>query len=60
MEENSSTTLFNNGCWIKEYVSRHPHAPHTPEQNGVSERANRTIVEGARSLLHAKRLPLEL
>ena len=35
-------------------------APHTPEQNGVSERANRTIVEGARSLLHAKRLPLEL
>ena len=35
-------------------------APHSPEQNGVSERANRTIVEGARSLLHAKRLPLEL
>lgn len=35
-------------------------APHSPEQNGVSERANRTIVEGGRSLLHAKHLPLEL
>lgn len=35
-------------------------APHTPEQNGGSERANSTIVEGARSLLYAKDLPLEL
>lgn len=35
-------------------------APHTPEQNGVSERANRTILEAAKSLLHAKHLPLEL
>ena len=35
-------------------------APHTPEQNGVAERANRTILEAAKSLLHAKHLPLEL
>ena len=35
-------------------------APHTPEQNGVSERANRTIMEGARCLIHAKDVPLEL
>lgn len=35
-------------------------APYSPEQNGVSERANRTIVEAARSVLHAKELPLEL
>lgn len=35
-------------------------APHAPEQNGVSERANRTIVEGGRRLLHIKHLPLEL
>ena len=34
--------------------------PHTPEQNGVAERANRTIMEAARSLVHAKRLQLEL
>lgn len=35
-------------------------APHSPEQSGVSERANRTIVEGGRCLLHAKHLPLEI
>jgi hypothetical protein len=35
-------------------------APHTPEQNGVSERANRTVVEACRCLLHAKHLSLEL
>lgn len=28
--------------------------PHCPEQNGVAERANRTIREAARNLLHAK------
>jgi len=35
-------------------------APHTPEQKGVAERANRTIVEAGRSLLYAKHVPLEL
>ena len=33
--------------------------PYTPEQNGVAERANRTIVERARSMLHAKNLGYE-
>ncbi len=48
-------------AWLSEQGIRYEtSAPHTPEQNGVSERANRTIVEGARSLLHAKHLPLEL
>lgn len=31
-------------------------APHTPEQNGVYETANRTIVEGSRCILHANEL----
>ena len=31
----------------------------TPQQNGVAERANRTILEAARSMLHAARLPLD-
>jgi len=35
-------------------------APYTPEQNGRSERDNRTIVESARSMLHAKQLPTRL
>ena len=33
--------------------------PHTPQQNGVAERANRTLVEMARSMLHAQKLGLE-
>ena len=35
-------------------------APHTPQQNGQAERENRTIVESARSMLHAKALLLFL
>ena len=32
-------------------------APYTPEQNGIAERKNRTIVEMARSMLKARGLP---
>jgi transposase InsO family protein len=32
-------------------------APYTPEQNGVSERRNRYIMEMARCMLHEKNLP---
>ena len=32
--------------------------PYTPEQNGVSERLNRTLMESARSMLFHARLPL--
>ena len=47
--------------WLSSKGIRHESsAPHTPEQNGVSERANRTIVEGGRCLLYAQHLPLEL
>lgn len=33
---------------------------YSPEQNGVAERDNRTVVEAARSSLHAKKLPVRL
>jgi transposase InsO family protein len=33
--------------------------PYTPQQNGVAERANHTIVERARSMLHDKELTYE-
>lgn len=33
---------------------------YTPEQDGAIERENRTIVEAARSMLHAKRMDLKL
>lgn len=35
-------------------------APFCPEQNGKPERANRTIVEAARTMLQAKNLPMYL
>jgi len=31
--------------------------PHTPQQNGRAERMNRTLMESARSMLHARDLP---
>ena len=36
----------------KHGIAHQKTAPYTPEQNGVAERANRTIVEMARSMLH--------
>ena len=35
-------------------------APYTPEQNGIAERMNRTVIEMARCLLHTKSLPYVL
>ena len=35
-------------------------APYTSQQNGIAERENRFIVESARSMINAKRLPLKL
>ncbi len=34
--------------------------PYTPQQNGVSERKNRSIMEMARCMLHEKELPKNL
>ena len=34
-------------------------APYTTEQNGVAERMNRTLVESARSMIHAQGLGQE-
>lgn len=36
----------------------HPTAPHTPEQNGISERGNRTISTKARSMMIESSIPL--
>ena len=35
-------------------------APRTPQQNGVVERKNRTLVEAARTMLSESRLPMYL
>ncbi|KAI3692737.1 hypothetical protein L6452_32559 [Arctium lappa] len=39
-------------------VSQDSSAPRTPQQNGVAERRNRTLIEAARSLLADSKLPI--
>jgi transposase InsO family protein len=41
-------------------IARNTSAPYTPQQNGVAERANRTLVEMGRSMLYAQGLQREL
>jgi len=40
-------------------IQRQTSAPYSPQQNGVAEHANRTIMECARSMILAQRLELE-
>jgi transposase InsO family protein len=40
-------------------IQRQTNAPYTSQQNGVVERANRTIMECARSMIRAQGLDLE-
>ena len=47
--------------WLAERGIRHESsAPHSPQQNGVSERTMRTVMEAARSQMHAMKVPIEL
>ncbi len=47
--------------WLLENGIRHETTvTYTPEQNGVAERINRTILESARSMMHFASLPLSL
>ncbi|KAI0995437.1 hypothetical protein K3495_g12742 [Podosphaera aphanis] len=44
--------------WLEERGIRlNPSAPHSPQQNGVSERMNRTLLELARAMIIEKQLP---
>ena len=51
--------LFNSYC-EENGIIRHLTAPYSPQQNGVVERRNRTVVAMARSLLKEMNLLLEL
>ncbi|KAJ9566935.1 hypothetical protein OSB04_002901 [Centaurea solstitialis] len=39
-------------------IERHYSAPRTPQQNGVAERRNRTLIEAARTMLVDSKLPI--
>jgi transposase InsO family protein len=47
---------FYDGSGIEHQLT----APYTPQQNGVSERKNRSIMEMTRCMLHEKELPKKL
>ena len=54
--ENSVSADFEK-CLKKKGVRHDLTIPNTPEQNGVAERMNRTLVEAGRSMLADSRLP---
>ena len=41
----------------KEGIKHELTIPHTPQQNGVAERLNRTLIEGVRTMLADSKLP---
>ncbi|GJS18967.1 retrovirus-related pol polyprotein from transposon TNT 1-94 [Tanacetum coccineum] len=47
-----------NAFFKEEGIKHQTSTPRTPEQNGVVERRNRTLVEAARTMLSASKLPL--
>jgi transposase InsO family protein len=46
--------------FVKAHIEKQTSTPYRPQQNGVAERANRTLVEMARSMLHAQNLKKSL
>jgi hypothetical protein len=59
---NGETEYLPLDPWLKKKgISHETTVRYTPRQNGVTERDNRTLVEGARTLLYSnKALPLQL
>ena len=53
------SNAFNDFC-AKEGIQRELTATHNPQQNGVAERKNRSIVGAARAMLQEQGLPLHL
>ena len=49
---------FNNFC-IEKGIKRQVSAPGTPEQNGIAERRNRSIMDCARTLMIEKNIAIK-
>ncbi|GJT45328.1 retrovirus-related pol polyprotein from transposon TNT 1-94 [Tanacetum coccineum] len=61
MDETRGTEFLNktlHAYFKEEGIEHQTSTPRTPEQNGVVERRNRTLVEAARMMLSAFKLPL--
>ena len=50
---------FKNLC-IEVGIKRELTIPYTPQQNGIAERKNRSIMEAVRAMLHDQDLPMYL
>jgi transposase InsO family protein len=50
---------FKDFC-SREGIQRELITPHNPQQNGVTERKNRTIMGATRAMLHDQGLPMHL
>ena len=51
--------VLNDFC-VDKGITRQYSAPRTPQQNGVVERKNRTLIEAARTMLSESKLPMFL
>lgn len=63
LRSDNGTEFKNQGMKVlcdKENIVQEFSAPRTPQQNGEAERANRTVIETARSMLQGTDLPLSL
>jgi hypothetical protein len=49
-----------NGFCIEEGIKREFPVPYNPQQNGVVERKNRTIIEATKAMIHDHSLPMNL
>ncbi|GJV51120.1 retrovirus-related pol polyprotein from transposon TNT 1-94 [Tanacetum coccineum] len=60
LRTNNGTEFRNNILIIfcdEKGISQNFSSPYTPEQNGVAERKNRTLIEAARTMLSGSRIP---
>ncbi|GJW47507.1 retrovirus-related pol polyprotein from transposon TNT 1-94 [Tanacetum coccineum] len=55
---NGKKYILLHAYFKEEGIEHQTSTPRTPEQNGVVERRNRTLVEAARTMLSASKLPL--
>ena len=58
--EGEYTSKEFDGYCRQEGIRRQLTVPYTPEQNGVAERKNKSIVEASRAMLHDQSLPFFL
>ena len=59
MEENSLQIKFKDFC--KEVgIKRELTTPYNPQQNGISERKNKSMMEVVRAMVHDQDLPMHL